>query len=54
MSPALCVGVALATIALGAAAIFVGMRNDSMPSKIGGSFIAVIGVLGLIACLLGP
>ncbi len=54
MSPVLCFGVALATIALGTVAIFVGARNGSMAAKVGGSFIAVFGVLGLIACSLGP
>lgn len=53
MSPTLCTIVALLVMALGGGAIYVGLRDPggSMIAKTGGSFIFVIGILGLIACL---
>ncbi len=50
----LCPLLSLATIGIGVAAIYVGFRNEAggMAAKVGGSVVTVIGLLGLISCLL--
>ncbi len=50
MSDAICLLLALGTAALGALALYVGVRGDNITAKIGGSFIVVVGVLGVVAC----
>jgi hypothetical protein len=50
MSGTVCLLVSLGVVALGALALYVGLKNDNMAAKAGGSFIAVIGILGAIAC----
>ena len=55
MSSILCIVLSIATIAGGCLALYVGIRggSDSMAAKVGGIFITVIGILGLIACVMG-
>ena len=45
MSGTVCLLVSLGVVALGARALYVGLKNDNMAAKAGGSFIAVIGIL---------
>ena len=52
MSDAVCLALSFGTVAIGAVALYVGVRTDNMAAKVGGSFVAVIGVLGAIACVL--
>ena len=54
MRSILCIVLSIATIAGGCLAFFVGTRggSDSMAVKVGGIFITVIGILGLIACVI--
>ena len=53
MTPSLCLLLSLATIGLGALALVVGIRasDDGTMAKVGGSFIIVIGIIGIIGCL---
>ena len=51
MSGTACILVSLGVVAIGVIALVVGIRADSMPAKIGGAVISVIGVLGVIACM---
>ena len=55
MSSILCIVLSIATIAGGFLSLYVGTGGgtDSMAAKAGGIFITVIGILGLIACLIG-
>lgn len=50
MSGTACMLVSLGVVAIGVAALVVGMRGDTMTAKVGGAVITVIGVLGVIAC----
>lgn len=54
MSGILCSVLSVIMIANGGVALYVGTRDSSgsMTIKVGGAFLAVIGVLGLISCLL--
>lgn len=51
MGSTACILASLGVLAIGVVALVVGMRGDNMAAKIGGSFLAVIGILGAIACL---
>lgn len=53
MSSILCIVLSVATIAGGCLALYVGTRggSDNMAAKVGGVFITVIGILGLISCI---
>ena len=55
MSSFLCIVLSIATIASGCLALYVGTRgaSDNMAAKVGGIFITVTGILGLIACMIG-
>ena len=55
MSSILCIGLSIATIAGGCLALYVGTRggSESMAAKVGGILITVIGILGLLACVIG-
>lgn len=50
MSGTFCFLASLGVVAIGALAMYVGFKNDNMAAKTGGSFIAVIGILGAVAC----
>jgi hypothetical protein len=50
MSGTVCFLASLGVVAIGALAMYIGFKNDNMAAKAGGSVIAVIGVLGAIAC----
>ena len=52
MSDAVCFALSFGTTAFGVVALYIGVRTDNMAARFGGSVIAVIGVLGAIACLL--
>ena len=54
MSGILCSVLSVIMIAVGGVALYVGTRDSSgsMTIKVGGDFLAVIGVLGLTSCLL--
>ncbi len=53
MSSAFCFLLSLVTIGVGIAALVIGFREQSRSmARVGGSFITVIGVLGLIACVM--
>jgi len=54
MSGIVCTVLSIIMIAVGGVALYVGTRDNSgnMTTKVGGAFLAVIGVLGLISCLL--
>ncbi len=50
MSDMVCFLLAFGTAALGGLALYVGVRSDSVSAKVGGSFITVVGILGIVAC----
>ena len=52
MSETVCLLLAVGVAALGALALYVGVRSDNVSAKVGGSFIVVIGLLGIVACLM--
>ena len=52
MSDTVCLLLALCTAALGTLALYVGVRSDNVSAKVGGSVITVIGILGIVACLM--
>lgn len=54
MSASLLVLASLGIGVIGAAAVYIGTRGDdgNMLAKVGGSFLVVVGVLGLIASVL--
>ena len=54
MSAILCIVISMTTIVGGCLSLYIGARGDiaNMAAKVGGIFIAVIGVLGMIACLI--
>ena len=54
MSTALCLVISILVTALGGVAMWIGFAKDDggMQAKVGGSVIAVIGVIGVIACLM--
>ncbi len=53
MSTALCLITSVLVTALGSGAIWIGFIKDEggMQAKVGGSVIAVIGIIGIVACL---
>ena len=53
MSTALCLIISILVTALGGVAMWVGFTKDDggMQAKMGGSVIALIGVIGIVACL---
>ncbi len=55
MSSILCIELSIATIAGGCLALYVGTRggSDSMAAGGGGMLITEIGILGLLACVIG-
>ena len=55
MSSILCIVLSIATIVGGCLALYVGTRggSDSMAAEVGGILITVIGILGLLACVIG-
>tara|TARA_Y100001968_G_scaffold272156_1_gene264208 strand:+ start:213 stop:383 length:171 start_codon:yes stop_codon:yes gene_type:complete len=55
MSSILCIVLSIATISGGCLALYAGTRggSNSMAAKVGGIFITVTGILGLIACVIG-
>ena len=52
MTETVCILLAILVTALGAGGIWVGVKQDNMTGKMGGAVIVVIGVLGLISCLM--
>lgn len=50
MGSTACLFVSVAVVAIGILALVVGIRGDNTAAKLGGCFICVIGVLGVIAC----
>jgi hypothetical protein len=52
MNGLLCAALAVLVVLLGGAGIWIGLRHDNMQAKIGGAVVIVVGLLGLVSCLL--
>ena len=54
MTSTFCIALSIVTIGVGATALHIGLKDfeGGMAAKIGGAFITVIGLLGLVACFM--